>query len=199
MVRILSAGFLAFLALSSGAQATEGDWPCIQRKMGELTASQMWDGPEIDTAAGWRDNPVIAALAAELAQRRVPLDEAASRIERFAAEAGRDRNARLTALFARVLDRINAERGRLIAGIERYARRQRELADRIKTSELAIAARHAGPPAGGPPVSELEDSLHWDTRIYDERQAALAYVCESPVLLEQRAFALAREIRNHLE
>ena len=46
---------------------------------------------------------------------------------------------------------------------------------------------------------EVLKALRWDTRIYDERQAALTYVCESPVLIEQRAFALAREIRNHLE
>jgi hypothetical protein len=189
-----------FLVLSSGAQAAvEGDWPCIQRKVGELTAAQMWDGPELDKAAGWRDDPAVASLAAELALRRMPLDEVAPRIERFAAEAGRDRDARLTALFARVLDRINAERGRLVAGIERYARKQRELADRIKATGLTLAARRAEAAASGGPLSELEESLHWDTRIYDERQAALAYVCESPVLLEQRAFALAREIRNRLD
>ena len=57
----------------------------------------------------------------------------------------------------------------------------------------------ASPPAAGPASAELEERLHWDTRIYDERQAALAYVCESPVLLEQRAFALAREIRSRLD
>ena len=195
----ISAGFTAFLVFSSAAPAAvEGDWPCIQRKVGELTAAQMWDGPALDTAAGWRDDPAIAALAGELAQRRLPLDEAASRIERFAAEAGRDRDAKLTALFARVLDRINAERGRLVAGIERYARKQRELAERVKATGLALTARRAGP-SEGPSLPELEERLRWDTRIYDERQAALAYVCESPALLEQRAFALAREIRSRLD
>src|SRR5829696_6256541 len=96
-------GVLAtFLILTPAAQAAvEGDWPCIQRKVGEL---------------------------------------AAARIERFAAEAGRDRDVKLTALFARVLERINAERGRLVAGIERYARKQRELAERIKAVGLAVAA-----------------------------------------------------------
>ena len=200
MVRSLSAGLMGFLVLSSAAQAAaEGDWPCIQRKVGELTAAQMWDGPALDTATGGRDDPALAALAAELAQRRIPIEEAATRIERFAAEAGRDRDPKLTALFARILDRINAERGRLIAGIERYARKQRELAERVKATGLAISAWRTKPSESGPTLSELEERLHWDTRIYDERQAALAYLCESPVLLEQRAFALAREIRNHLE
>ncbi len=199
MLRIRSIGLMGLLVASAAPAAVEGDWPCIQRKVGELTAAQMWDGPALDTAAGWRDDPAIATLAAELAQRRMPLEEAASRIEHFAAEAGRDRDAKLTALFARILERINAERGRLVAGIERYARKQRELAERVKAPGLAIAAWRAKPSESGPSTPELEERLHWDTRIYDERQAALAYVCESPVLLEQRVFALAREIRSHLD
>ena len=201
MLRIVSAACLTafLLAASRAPAASEGDWPCIQRKVGELTAAQMWDGPELATAAPWRDDPRIASLAAELAQRRMPLDEAASHIERFALAAGADRDAQLTALFARVLDRINAERGRLVAGIERYARKQRELAERIRAVSLAIATPGGDAPRHAAPSPDLEEQLRWDTRIYDERQASLAYVCESPVLLEQRAFALAREIRNHLE
>jgi hypothetical protein len=197
---MLLCGLAAFLILPPSVRAAvEGDWPCIQRKVGELTAAQMWDGPELDTAGDWRGDPAVAGLAAELAQRRLPLDEAAARIERFAAEAGRERDAKLTALFARVLERINAERGRLVAGIERYARRQRELAERINAVGLAAAARRREPSGSGPSLAELEERLRWDTRIYDERQAALVYVCESPVLLEQRAFALAREIRGRLD
>jgi hypothetical protein len=196
----LSVFLTAFLLLSSVANAaSEGDWPCIQRKVGELTAAQMWDGPELEAGAGWRDDAAIAALAAELAQRRMSIDAAAARIERFAAGAGPERDAKLTALFARVLERINAERGRLVAGIERYARRQRDLAERVKAAGVALAARPGEPSTSGPTANELEERLHWDTRIYDERQAALAYVCESPVLLEQRAFALAREIRSRLD
>jgi hypothetical protein len=195
MLRIRSIGLMGLLVASAAPAAVEGDWPCIQRKVGELTAAQMWDGPDVATAAGWRDDPGVAALAAELAQRRVPLDEAASRIERFAAAAGPDRDAKLTALFARVLERINAERARLVAGIERYARKQRQLADRIR--EIGNAGREAEP--SGATLPDQEERLRWDTRIYDERQAALAYVCESPTLLEQRVFALAREIRNRME
>src|SRR5687768_5157914 len=90
-----------FIRMAPAQAAFEGDWPCIQRKVGELTAAQMWDGPDLDTAGYWRTDPTIAGLAAELAQRRMPLDEAAARIARFAAEAGRERDVKLTALFAR--------------------------------------------------------------------------------------------------
>ena len=39
----------------------------------------------------------------------------------------------------------------------------------------------------------------WDIRIYDDRRGSLTYLCEQPVLLEQRAFTLARTIVSHLE
>ena len=37
-------------------------------------------------------------------------------------------------------------------------------------------------------------ALDWDQRIFTERQQSLTYVCETPVILEQRAFALGRII-----
>jgi hypothetical protein len=36
-------------------------------------------------------------------------------------------------------------------------------------------------------------------RIYDDRNRALRQVCDQPVQLEQRAFALARAIQNRIE
>ena len=35
--------------------------------------------------------------------------------------------------------------------------------------------------------------------IFEDRERSLAAVCEQPVLLEQRLFALAREIMTHLD
>ena len=48
-------------------------------------------------------------------------------------------------------------------------------------------------------IEELEDKVLWDTRIYKDRQQSLTYVCETPVLLERRAFWLARTIASHLD
>ena len=44
----------------------------------------------------------------------------------------------------------------------------------------------------------LEEQQLWDTRIYDEREQSLVFVCEQPVLLEQRLFRIGREIMAHL-
>ena len=44
----------------------------------------------------------------------------------------------------------------------------------------------------------LESQFAWDRRIFEERSQALTYVCETPVLLEQRLFEIARRIQARL-
>jgi len=41
---------------------------------------------------------------------------------------------------------------------------------------------------------ELNEQIDWDTRIYEEREQSLRYVCETPVLLEQRLFQIGRHV-----
>ena len=43
-------------------------------------------------------------------------------------------------------------------------------------------------------MDALEQELDWSTRIFQDRQQSLTYVCETPVILEQRAFALGRAV-----
>jgi hypothetical protein len=187
---------VAMLSTTEAARPADESWPCVQRRVPELTVAQMWAGPSVDPAASrWRDDPAVASLARTLASRRTNLNEAAAAIERFAQAAGPEKDAKLTLLFAGAFELINAERRRLIGGIERYARKQKLLADAITATSRILRL-------GDRPETEraaLAQKLPWDTRIYDDRNQALTYVCESPVLLEQRAFTLAQEIARHLE
>lgn len=187
---------VGMLASAEAALPADGDWPCVQRLVAELSAAQMWAGPTPDTAASrWRDDPAAASLARTLAARRTSLDEAAAAIERFAQAAGSEKNTKLTALFAGTLELINAERRRLIAGIERYARKQQALASEINEKSRILRLDNTPDPQR----AEEEQKLQWASRIFDDRNQALGYVCESPIILEQRAFALAQEIARHLE
>ena len=175
--------------------AAETDWPCVQRRVVELSVAQMWAGPPIDPATSlWRDDQAVASLVRSLSSRRTSLDEASAAIERFSNALGTDKDAKLALLFAGVFEVINTERRRLINGIERYARKQRSLADQI--SETGRILTQSTNPT--PERTALEQKLQWDTRIYDDRNQALTYVCESPVLLEQRVYALGQEISRHL-
>ena len=48
-------------------------------------------------------------------------------------------------------------------------------------------------------IEELTNRVEWDTRIFEERRKTMNFVCEVPVLIEQRLFALARAIQQSLE
>jgi hypothetical protein len=121
-------------------------------------------------------------------------------IEAFAARQAADKDRKLTLLFAATLAAVNAERGSIIDGIQRYARRQAKLAGRIQGQiEELNRLSDDGTEERKARRRELEERHLWDTRIYEERERSLSYICEQPVLLEQRIFALAREIMSHLD
>ncbi|WP_371345578.1 hypothetical protein [Ancylobacter sp. IITR112] len=190
---------LAGAAPALAAAPTGGLWPCIQRKVPELAVGQMWSGPPIDNLQ-WQDDRQVADLVPVLAAQRTPIDEATKQIDSFAATLGPDDKQRLTLLFAGVFEQINARRSRIMSGIERYAEHQIELSKRIKDESLALASakKAATTDEDKRKAQELEKQLLWDTRVYDARQQSMTAVCESPVLLEQRIFALARAIQEKL-
>lgn len=189
------------LALAAGpalaADGTDPDWPCVQRRQPHLSIGQMWAGPVPDEATGaLARDPAIAALADRLEQRRLPMDEAEADIAEFARDAD---NARLTALMQAIFDRIEPDRSALIAGIGRYGHGQVRLAKQIEARRESMARLEAAEPPDFDAIDAEEKALDWDQRIFTERQQQLTYVCETPVILEQRAFALARAIAGHLD
>ncbi|MBS7544916.1 hypothetical protein KHC19_17635 [Ancylobacter oerskovii] len=160
----------------------------------------MWDGPSIE-GLDWRADPAVGDLVPVLAARRTPIEDADAKIEAFAKQAGADKDKRLTLLFAGVFDQINGLRARILTGIERYSKHQIDLSDRIRQESLEVARlkKAADSDADKAKAADAEKQLLWDTRIYDTRTQAVTAVCESPVILEQRAFALARAIRSQME
>jgi len=181
---------------AAAATAEDADWPCVQRLVPEIAAAMIWSGPPLEQVEA-EASPALAELAGELAARRVPLPDAEAQIETFAGTLAADQKAaQLTRLFADTLAIINRDRSSIIEGIRKFARNQQALAERItagneQLSELApeqITERDA-----------LMARRSWDMRLYEDRRDSLTYLCEQPVLLEQRAFALARAIAGHLE
>ena len=194
-----------FSTWSEAADKANPDWPCVQRKVPTISPAMMWSGPEISTDAlkAWRNDKKVTGLVPRLAARRTDLEEADKIVTRFAAEIEQPaRSGTLTLLFAGVLDRINAERRKIMDGIERFTRKQRKLSESVNKirEDLAASLRIESPSDADLKARRaLEQKLTWQSRIYEERERSLRYVCESPVILEQRAFAIARSIMNHLE
>jgi hypothetical protein len=190
----LGAGGFAPGALA--ATGTDPDWPCIQRLVPEIAPAVIWPGPPLD-AADAGPSPTIDQLAPELAARRVPLDDAVAQVDAFAGTLdAAQKSEQLTQLFASTLEIINRDRASIIQGIKKFAQRERTMAEAIteKNERLSRLAPDQ--------VLERESLIaerDWDIRVYDDRRSVLTYLCEQPVLLEQRAFALARAIAGELE
>ena len=189
---------LAILALPTAARAaasSDPDWPCIQRLVPRISAAQVWAGPE-PSPADWRGDLEVDRLAARLAARATPIEETEKLVEAFAeAQPEQAVNAKLTALFGRTLEVINRDRASIIAGIKRFAQHQRALSERIREARATLKQNAGTEAADG----EVTERLNWDIRIFDEREKSMTYLCEQPVLLEQRAFALGRTIYFFVE
>jgi hypothetical protein len=175
------------------------DWPCHQILVGKVSPAAVWSGPSVEGVA-WRNDPAIADLVAQLAARRTPLEDAERLIGEFAKAQGSDKAKKLTAVFAGLFDTLNDERAQAIEGLLRFGAKQRELAAKIRTENSVPQENAAKEPPGkfrqgaGASASELE----WDLRVFDERRQSIGFVCETPTLIEQRLFALAKVIQRNL-
>jgi hypothetical protein len=183
---------LIVAAPAVAAGPPDPDWPCVQRRQPTLSLAQVWAGPPPDPATlELAEAAEIQALARAIALRRTPLPDAEARIAAFAETHDA---AALTALFVATLEHINLARDRVMAGITRYAHKQAALDAEIDAMRDEFSALNAAEPKDFDRIDALEADLDWSMRIFQDRQQSLTYVCETPVILEQRAFALGRSI-----
>lgn len=191
-------GALAIMVMAGipahAAMNTDPDWPCIQRKVPELSLGQIWTGADLPaTANEWTSEDSVVDVIEEVAARRVPLEEAQAKIRAFAdtlSEA--DKADRMTKLVRGLFDKMNAERSHVISGIARYAHRQLEMATLLRKESSEVDALRAKPDADQNELAIRTERLTWETRIFDERVQSLTYVCEVPTLIEQRLYQLVK-------
>jgi hypothetical protein len=181
------------------------DWPCIQRKVMTISPAQVWDGPPLDDVKGWQDDDKIAELTPYLESRRVSVEDAEKAIKAYAESLpAAERDKKLTLLFASVLDKINSDRLFVMGRVEDFQRRQKARADELEREGSKLAALNQEIPAAeqlGPRDSKLtpeQQEYDWNARIFAERQQNLTVACEIPVLIEQRAYEIARLIRAQM-
>lgn len=183
-----------------GTDQSNPDWPCRQILVKQLSVAAVWSGPSIE-GIGWRNDQAVAGLVAKSAARRLSLEDAEHAIGDFAHSLGVDKTKKLVALFAGLFETLDDERTQVIEGLLRFGTKQKALAEKIR-AENALARAEPGktsPDASGQDGKPVGSDLEWDLRVFDERRQSLAYVCETPALIEQRLFALAKVIQRELE
>jgi hypothetical protein len=185
---------------ASAADRRDPDWPCAQPKVPQMSVASMWDGPSIaDVGNSWQDDPKIQDLVVRLAARRTSLDDAEKAIADFITGSAAERLDKAKKVFAGVFDTLNEQRSEVMSGIDRVARKEKELADKIRSDVAALRELQDTPDQDQSKISVLATQVEWSTRIFDDRRKSIRYVCEVPTLLEQRVFALGRAIRQTLE
>jgi hypothetical protein len=199
-IRFAFTAAMILAAVEPAIAAAPSDWPCVQRKVPELSLASVWTGPSLDEAMGkWRADRDIANLIERLAARRTSEAEARAAIAELAATSGDAKQEKLLMLLAGLFETINNERSHIIEGIERYGRKQKQFAETLREESAKLDSLRKDASADPSKAAQMNDQLTWSLRIFDERQRSLRFVCEVPVLIEQRLFVLVRMIQNALQ
>lgn len=175
------------------ADFNDPSWPCVQRKVERLSIGLMWPAPVAGDASD--SGPQIEELAGKLALRRLEPEALAPDIAAFAAAHDGDPEL-LGQVFARVFDRLSTRRTRIIRGIGDFSLGQIALAEKIDATRAEMDRLMAADDPDFDKVDALEEQLDWDQLIYTDRQKSITYLCETPVLLEKRLYAVAKLLQE---
>jgi hypothetical protein len=193
----------AVVALASPAFAVDPrhpDWPCHQIKVPELSLAAVWAAAPLDDVGNaWEGDTQVRDLAQRLAARRTPIDEGEKAIAEFLAGDAASRQHKARLLMAGLFSLLNAERTQVMNGIERFARRQKGFADKIRKEAADIRSLQDTVDHDPKKLDELVEVINWDTRIFEDQRRTIGFVCEVPTAIERRLFTLARAIQQAME
>uniref|UniRef100_A0A183C454 Signal peptide protein n=1 Tax=Globodera pallida TaxID=36090 RepID=A0A183C454_GLOPA len=160
------------ISVAHAADPRYPDWPCAQAKVPEISLAAVWAGPPLDDIAGkWKEDATIGSLITKVAARRTTLEDAQKAITDYLKGAA-DKTASGKLLFSGLFDVLNGQRSQALQG--------------------------ATPPDQAK-VDELGNQLVWQTRIFEDRQRVIKFVCEVPTAIDQRLFGLSRTIQQEIE
>ena len=176
------------------------DWPCQQIKVPLLSRAAVWSGPSIDQPLeNWQQDQTVTELVRETAQRRMPIEQAQEKIHTFAAQVGAARQTKLLDLFAGLFRTLDDERSSVVAGLDRFGMRQKELATELRNDNEKLRSMQADPNSDAGAMNQLIQKVTWEAQVFQDRRQALSYACDVPAKIEQRLFALARTVEEALQ
>jgi hypothetical protein len=203
--RLSAVALAAWMATTGYAGAVGGkqdstDWPCPQRKVTKLAASDLqWQGAAPDTIKNWRDDTAVAGIVKVLASRRTPADEAVKALNTYVETVPTaDRDAKLAAVFSGLLETVNEYRSSVIDGIERFNKRQKARSSEIEAEGAKLSELQKAAEKDEKAKAEYEKALEtydWNTRVFEERRQNLPLACEIPPTIDGRTFELVREMQ----
>jgi hypothetical protein len=197
---LVAALLLPVAAFAAPPGARDPDWPCQQIKVPELSLAAIWSGPAVDPQqTTWKDDQAVADLVQKLAPRREPIDHAQSLIHDFAQHTADQKQAQLLRVLVGLFAVLNEERDSVMAGLDRFGGRQKELAAQVREDNEKLRAMQADPAPDARAIQQMTQQVTWEAEVFQDRRQALSYACDVPGKIEQRLFALAKQIQHELE
>lgn len=192
---------LALLCLCLPIQfvaAQDVEWPCVQVLVPTVELAVMWPEPvEPAVFDDWLKNKEVAALARHLSDLDEYTDQDSSMVGDFASGiAESEAIEQLNLLAAGTLTLFNERRTFYIQGIRKYTRQQNAMALQVEDGLNKLEA--FGEDNTSKEAMEIEETVRWHQRIFDQREQAIRLLCEQPVILEQTLSAIVRDISQYL-
>lgn len=201
IVALLLTGFLHIgkPVPAGAADFSDPEWPCIQRKVDQISIGQMWPHSidEVSIPDFLQEDATL--LASRLVLRRFTSEESKEFVEEFVQKISPESYKQILGqVYSEVFESISQRRNEVMEGIARYATKQSALTDQIDTlrAEMTELSKKDSPDFDR--IDKLEEQLDWDQRIFEERAKSLTYVCEVPVLLEKHAYSIAQILLGQL-
>jgi hypothetical protein len=175
------------------------DWPCQQLKVPEISIASVWNGPPIDAIDTTKPaDPKQAELVAHVAARRTPIEDARKLIADYLVGTDEEKQQKGKRLFAALYSTLNAQRDQVMNGIERFSRKQKDVAAELRQKAQKMREIQDKPDSDPAQSNELANELLWQTRIFEDRRRSTSYICDVPVLIEKRLFELGSAIQADL-
>ena len=191
---IMTLAWLGTVGPGLAADFSDPTWPCIQRKVENLSLGLMW--PHQIVESGPTENSAdIEKIAGLLALRRVELEDLQPQVAELAVRHDGDPDI-LGLVFQRVFDFLSKRRKRIIAGIGEFSLNQIDMAEKIDLARVEMEQASSADPLDYDRIDALEEQLDWDQLIYTDRQRSITYLCETPQILERRLFAISQMLQQ---
>src|SRR5271168_3250351 len=143
------------------------DWPCQQLKVPGISVASVWNGPSIEGLDAKPTDAREADLAARLAARRTPMEDAQKLIADYLVGTEAEKQQKATSLFAALYSTLNAQRDEVMSGIERFSRKQKSAAGDIREAAQKLRDLQDKPTADPAQIEDLTSRLAWQTRIFE--------------------------------
>ncbi len=181
------------------ANANEPDWPCIQAFVPVVELGVLWPQVVPESELGqWKDDEKIESLAQKLGNLAEYTDADREMVEQFIdATPEADKTTTLNKLAEGTLAVANKRRMLYINGIKKYTRQQSAIALQIEDGLNTLAQMEQDNVQSAERV-ELQETMDWHQRVFDQREHSMIALCDQPVLVEQITSDVLRDLAQYL-